>query len=91
MLFRSNYKERVKLPSRFKTRRYQKLYRVAGILGFGFLETDKEYFEDLRPSERAKLQKTLSDKDFSEAWEVDMLDETEDYSGEEDAEDISSL
>ena len=44
----ANYKERVKLPSRFKTRRYQKLYRVAGILGYGFLETDKEYFEDVR-------------------------------------------
>lgn len=44
----SSYKEKLKLPGRFKTRRYQKLYRVAGILGFGFLETDKEYFEDLK-------------------------------------------
>jgi hypothetical protein len=44
----TNYKERVKLPSRFKTRRYQKLYRVAAFWALDFLETDKEYFEDLR-------------------------------------------
>ena len=42
------YRTRVTLPSRFKKKRYQKLYRVAGLLGFGFLETDKEYFEDLK-------------------------------------------
>lgn len=44
----TDYKERLKLPTRFRKRRYQKLYRVAGLLGFGFLETDKEYFEDLK-------------------------------------------
>lgn len=42
------YKERVRLPKRFKKQRFQKLYRVAGILGYGFLETDKEYFEDVK-------------------------------------------
>lgn len=42
------YKERLKIPSRFKKRRYQKLYRIADILGYGFLETDKEYFGDVR-------------------------------------------
>ena len=44
----TDYKERLKLPTRFRKRRYQKLYRVAWLLGFGFLETDKEYFEDLK-------------------------------------------
>lgn len=42
------YKERLRLPKRFTKRRYQKLYRVAGLLGYGFLESDKEYFEDLQ-------------------------------------------
>lgn len=42
------FKEKLRLPRRFKKQRFQKLYKVAGILGYGFLETDKEYFEDLR-------------------------------------------
>lgn len=46
----SNYKTRCKLPSRFKTakQRYQKLYRVSKILAYDFIETDLEYFKDMR-------------------------------------------
>ena len=41
--------------------------------------------EVLRLTQITGLAAMFSDKDFSEAWEVAMLDETEDYSGEEDA------
>lgn len=47
--------------------------------------------EVLRLTQITGLAEMFSDKDFSEAWEVDMLDDMEDYTGEGNEEDISSL
>lgn len=40
----SEYKTRCRLPKRYKVLRFDSLYRISKLLGYGFCESDLQYF-----------------------------------------------